>query len=184
MKKLLPVAVAAIALAAACTTDSKSTWQQYEQWRNANNSWLTQMQSKKDESGQPYYKTIVPSWAPGSFVLVHYFNDRKLTEGNLSPLFNSTVDTRYWLHDYEGTPVDSSTLVTSTGTKGVYRAQLSSLIPGWAAALSDMRCGDTAEIIVPYALAYGDQGSNALRPYSNLRFNVRLVDIPYYETNN
>lgn len=149
MKKLLPVAVAAIALAAACTTDSKSTWQQYEQWRNANNSWLAQMQSKKDESGQPYYKTIVPSWAPGSFVLVHYFNDRKLTEGNLSPLFNSTVDTRYWLHDYEGTPVDSSTLVTSTGTKGVYRAQLSSLIPGWAAALSDMRCGDTAEIIVP-----------------------------------
>jgi FKBP-type peptidyl-prolyl cis-trans isomerase FklB len=46
----------------------------------------------------------------------------------------------------------------------------------------DMRCGDTAEVVVPYGLAYGSQDRGTIKPYSNLQFNIRLVDIPNYET--
>ena len=44
-----------------------------------------------------------------------------------------------------------------------------------------MRCGDTAQVVLPYGVAYGSQNLGDIPPYSNLRFNIRLVDIPYYE---
>lgn len=181
MKKLL-IAIFAVGLAlCACNTNDKDTWDTYTDWRNLNNEWLKEQQTRVDSDGTPYYKMVLPSWNPGAFVLVHYFNDRALTEGNLSPLYTSTVDTRYYLHLYDGTPVDSSVTSSAGGVKGVYRAQLNNLVQGWAIAMSDMRCGDTAEVIIPYGVAYGAQENGHIKPYSNLRFNIRLVDIPYYE---
>ena len=57
------------------------------------------------------------------------------------------------------------------------RSQLSNLIDGWAAAVCNMNVGDTAEVIVPYALGYGTTSSGSVPAYSNLKFNIRLVDI-------
>ncbi len=181
MKKLLVIAASAIFITAACTSSEESTWQRYTEWREANNAWLSQLQSRTDADGKPYYETVVPEWNTGTFVLIHYFNDRAETEGNLSPLYTSTIDTRYEVHLYDGTGVDSSTNLTTYGP-GIYRSQLNNLVPGWGAALSKMRCGDTAEVIVPYALAYGNTSMGSVKPYSNLRFNIRLVDIYRYET--
>ena len=64
---------------------------------------------------------------------------------------------------------------------GVYRSTVSNNIQGWAIAQTYMRCGDTAEVIVPYGVGYGASGSSAIKPYSNLRFNIRLLDIYKYE---
>ncbi len=66
--------------------------------------------------------------------------------------------------------------------QGIYRSQVSGNVQGFAIALMDMRCGDTAEVVVPYGLAYGSQDRGTIKPYSNLQFNIRLVDIPNYET--
>lgn len=182
MKKVLYIAIFAMLGAAfACNDDEKSTWEEYTDWREANNAWLVQQQARKNTDGTPYFKTIVPEWNSGSFILIHYFNDRAETEGNLTPMSTSTVDTRYNLHLYDGTPIDSSANVTSTGVKGIFRSQVNSLIPGWGVALSDMRCGDTVEVIIPYQLAYGSQSSGDLKPYSNLQFNLRLENVYLYE---
>ena len=81
-----------------------------------------------------------------------------------------------WL--YNGTGVDSSLNISADG---IYQSRVNSNVQGWAIALQDMRCGDTAQVIMPYGVAYGAQSSNAIPPYSNLQFNIRLVDIPYYE---
>ena len=75
--------------------DDRDTWSQYQDWREANNQWLAEMQAKKNPDGSPYYKVVVPEWNPATFVLMHYFNDRAETEGNLSPLYTSTIDVRY-----------------------------------------------------------------------------------------
>lgn len=181
MKKISALAVGLLALCAACSDDDKSTWENYADWREANNAWLAQQQARTDADGQPYYRTVVPKWNPGNFILLRYCNDRSETEGNLTPMYTSTVDVRYKLHLYDGTPVDSSTNLTANGP-GVYRAQLNSLVPGWAVALSEMRCGDSVEVVIPYALGYGASDYSAIKPYSALRFNIRLVDIYKYET--
>ena len=180
MKKLLPIILAVVAVLVACNEDEKSTWDEYRDWRELNNSWLEELTAKTNDDGTPYYTKVVPGWNPDAYVLMHFYNDRKETEGNLSPLYTSTVATRYKLHLCDGTPVDSSDLLVSNGP-GIYQAQLNEQIQGWGIALPEMRCGDTAEVIIPYGVAYGAQKQGVMKPYSNLRFNVRLVDIPFYE---
>lgn len=175
MRKLLLCALGALLLplAIGCTKNDKSVWEEYAAYREANNAWLTEMQTRKNPDGTPYYKTIVPQWNPSIFVLIHYFNDRAETEGNLSPLSNSVIKANYHLSLYNGTGVDSA---------ANYQTRLNNTIAGWGVGLADMRCGDTAEIVIPYAAAYGNQSQGTMLPYSNLCFRVRLVDIPFYET--
>lgn len=168
----------------ACSDDdSDSVAVAYADWHEKNEAWIKEQQTRTNPDGSPYYTTLVPAWNNQAYVLIHYYNDRTLTQGNLSPLYTSTVDTRYHLSYYEGTPVDSSTNISTYGP-GIFRTQLSAVVEGWSIALMDMRCGDTAEVIVPYAQAYGVSTTTGILPYSNLKFQIRLVDIPYYEVNN
>ena len=186
MKKFLVILAALTASLAfislqSCNSDDETTWEKYREWRDFNQTWLEELQLQKNADGTPYYSVIVPRWNNGAYVLVHWFNDTTETRGNLSPLYTSTVDVRYKLHLADGTPADSSDNITSYGEKGIFRSSLSSVIQGWPIAFEAMHCGDTVEIIVPYQSGYGTQNLGAILPYSNLRFNVRLVDIPYYE---
>ena len=175
------IAILAVALGtSSCDNDEKTTWEEYAQWRESNEAWLKEQQALKNPDGTPYYNVIVPDWNPGSFVLIHYFNDRSETEGNLSPLYTSTIDTRYTLYLYNDTRVDSSAYNTDPAP-GIFRTRLNNTVQGWAMALTDMRCGDTAQVVLPYGVAYGSQNLGDIPPYSTLRFNIRLVDIPYYE---
>ena len=184
MKKLPIFLLGLIAVIAihSCKLDpQEDTWEYYKEWRDANNAWLEEQQSKTDEDGNPYYKKVIPEFDQSAYVLMHYFNDRKKTEGNLSPLYSSTVDVKYIGRLYDDEPFDSSYLQTTYGDS-IYRvAGLSNVVEGWAIALMDMRVGDSCEVIIPYQSAYGNQIREAIAPYSHLKFNLKLVDIPGYE---
>lgn len=183
----LTAIVALLALSApiftACNDDDSSkTDANYSAWNKANQAWLDEQQNRLDENGKSYYKKVVPTWNSSAYVLIHQFNDSEETKDNLVPLLTSTVDVRYRVTLYDGTPIDSSSTITSP-VPGALRTQLNSsgLISGWKIALTHMHVGDTCEIIIPYAQAYGITGLNTVKPYSNLVFNMRLLDIPYYE---
>ncbi len=182
MKKIILILTAALVLTAACDSDGeRTTWEKYSDWRELNNAWLEDMRTLTNEDGSPVYTVVRPDWNPEAMVLMRFINDPTENAGKLSPIYTSTIDVRYELHLCDSTAVDSSTNLTAYGTPGVFRSQLSALVQGWAVALPKMHCGDTAEIIIPYGLAYGTTSNGNIKPYSNLRFNVRLVDIPYYE---
>ncbi len=184
MKKLLYMACAILglgALATACNDDDyKDTWTTYADWRNDNEAWLKEQQARKNPDGTPYYEVVIPSWYNGAYVLVHRFGEPNT--GNLRPLSTSTIDVIYKGYNFQGERFDSSMTVTTYGRPGVQRFQLNSVIDGWTAAFETLHVGDTAEIICPYNMAYGENlVSNMIKPYSALRFNVRLVDIYAYE---
>ncbi len=185
MKKLLPILTTALIIAfalPACGDDNNGyNIEDYAEWDKINQAWLQEMKGRKNPDGTPYYTTLVPNWSPGAYVLIHYFNDRAETEGNLSPLYNSTVDVIYKGYNCKDEPFDSSTTVTQYGYPGVQRFQCNGTIQGWSIAMMDMRVGDTAEIVVPYQVGYGVSGMGNIAPFSNLRFNVRLHDIYRYE---
>lgn len=186
MKKILwfIVVAAVIPFLPACNNDDNEyDLNTFKAWKDQNEQWLKEMQAKKNPDGTPYYKTIVPSWNTGAFILMHYFNDRAETADNLSPLYTSTVDVRYIGYNCEDEPFDSSTLENAYGKLGIRRFQCNAVIQGWSIALMDMKVGDTAEIIVPYEIAYNTSNTGTILPYSNLRFNVRLDDIYRYEAN-
>ena len=190
MKKILLYISSAFALVAiavttaSCNEDSdKNTWETYAKWRDQNTSWYEDKKYAVDASGNPEYLTLTASWNPGAEVLIKYLNDRSLTVGNLSPMITSTVDVKYKGELYTGIPFDSSYLRTSPADS-IFRTVLSRTVEGWWIALTDMRVGDSARVIIPYSVGYGGTATASIPPFSTLVFDVKLVDIPYYEIRN
>lgn len=97
-----------------------------------------------------------------------------LTSGNgATPTAESTVETNYEGKLLDGTIFDSSFArgqSTSFPVNGV--------IAGWTEALQLMKEGDTWEITVPAALAYGSQGAGGqIGPHATLIFKVELIKV-------
>lgn len=165
-------------LTTSCNDDN--TWDDYKEWRVANEEFFDE-QHFLMEDGKNVYQTVTPTWNSGATILMRYLNDRKLTEGNLSPMLTSTVDVKYIGRLYNGVAFDSSYRNTASYGDSLFRTTPGSVIQGWTIALMNMRVGDSARIVIPYVLGYGASGSGSISPYSTLVFDVKLVDIPYYE---
>ncbi len=179
MKHLLYIAASLLVggmIATSCNDDNDN-WKEYAQWRDANTQWY-EAQKELTVGGKPYYTELSPAWFRNSGVLIHYFNDRSETAGNLSPMLTSTVSVKYKGMLYNGVGFDSTAVA---GSDSVRKFSLSGVIEGWKVALSDMHVGDSCEVIIPYSLAYGVNGSSGISPYSTLKFGIKLVDIPTYE---
>lgn len=54
------------------------------------------------------------------------------------------------------------------------RFQLSSLVPGWIEGVTKMNVGGRYIFYIPYELAYGEDGSGSVPPYSTLKFDITL----------
>lgn len=183
MRKLplfLILLVALIAIPSCGLDPETDSWEYYEDWRNANNEWLAEQAARTNPDGTPYFTKAVADFDANAYVLMHFFNDRSLTYKNLIPHYTSTCDVKYHVSLYDGTPVDSSYLMTANGDS-IYRFKPSAVITGWTIALMNMHVGDSCEVVIPYAQAYGASSSSDIKPYSNLTFLMKLVDIPYYE---
>lgn len=177
MKKLLFFPILILLIMAACTDGYSDLWTEYSDWRKANNEWIASQERRTNPDGTYYYQKIVPGWNPNAYVLIHYFNDRNLTAGNLVPLYTSTVSVKYIGRLYDDTPFDSSYTITDS----LFTTSVGSVISGWQIALQQMHVGDTCEVLIPYEQAYNTSSAGVILPFSCLKFNMKLVDIPYYE---
>ena len=158
--------------------DDENVWEAYADWRDTNKAWVVEQETLMDEDGvTPYYQKVTPVWNPNAHVLMHWFNDRSETQDNLVPMLTSTVATKYQLFSMDDDKLDSSEGLDD----GLFFTKVSSVIDGWQIALMNMHVGDTVQIVIPYQSAYGGISQGRIQPYSALRFNVRLSDIPAYE---
>ena len=171
------MAIMAITMLDSCLGNTISD--EYKGWRESNEAWYEQQAA----SGQ-YTKLIAP-WDPSAQVLMRWHNDTMLTRGNLKPLITSTVDVKYRLRLYDGVRADSSyTSSSATRSDSIYRAMVNQNVEGWMIALTHMHVGDSCTVIIPYQQGYGsNKKSDVLVPYSNLIFDLKLVDIYKYKAN-
>lgn len=180
MKKIYLLIIPVIVfIVVSCKVES-DTWEKYSGWRNDNITWLMEQELKKNSDGTPYYTKLVPSWDDQAYVLIKYFNDTMLTKDNLKPLYTSTVDVKYIGRLYNDEPFDSS-YNNTTPADSIYRTKLTKVIGGWVIAMEHMHIGDSCEVLIPYPQAYGRDSRGIIKPYSALRFNIKLVGIPGYE---
>lgn len=169
------LAVVSIMMLDSCL--GKSIYDEYKDWRETNDEWY----SLQKASGQ--YTLLTAPWDPSATTLIRWHNDTMLTRNNLKPLISSTVDVKYHLSLYDGTPVDSSYVSTSPADS-IFRTKLSGVVEGWMIALTRMHVGDSCTIIVPYQQGYGStKMSDLLLPYTDLVFDIKLVDIYKYKAN-
>lgn len=80
---------------------------------------------------------------------------------------------------YKGTLLDGTMFDSSYDRQPYpFPLGLGQVIPGWNEGIALMSKGEKGMLYIPYYLAYGDRGSGELiKPYSNLVFEVELVDI-------
>ena len=167
------MAVVAITMLDSCLVNN--VYDEYKEWREKNDEWYQQQKA----SGQ--YKVLTAAWDPSAQVLMRWHNDTMQTKGNLKPLLTSTVDVKYRLRLYDNTVVDSSYNLTSPADS-IYRAMINQNVEGWMIALTNMHVGDSCTVIIPYQQGYGSSTkSDVLVPYSNLIFDLKLVDIYKYK---
>lgn len=177
MKHLTTVVLTALLACIAMSCGKESIWDKYEEWRLENNAWYLEQKELKGPDGQLWYHELTPWWNPTSGVLAHYYNDTTLNRDNLSPLQSSTVSVQYRGTFYNDAAFDSSyTMVDSIMTTA-----LDKVIVGWQVALYSMHIGDSVDVVIPYTQAYGISGNGGIPPYTALKFNIKLVGIPYYE---
>lgn len=178
MKKFFyTVILAVVALTMLDSCLGKNVFDEYKDWREKNDQWYSQQAS----SGQ--YTVVTASWDPSAQVLMRWHNDTMLTRNNLKPLITSTIDVKYHLSLYDGTPVDSSYYLLSPADS-IYRSVLNQNVEGWMIALTHMHVGDSCTVIVPYHQGYGSaKKTEILLPYSTLVFDIKLKDIYKYKAN-
>lgn len=78
---------------------------------------------------------------------------------------------------YHGTLINGAVFDSSVdrGEPAVFG--VTQVIPGWTEALKLMPVGSKWKLYIPYNLAYGSQDRGTIKPFSNLVFEVELLDI-------
>lgn len=179
MNKFLPAILLLLLFLPSCLGNDDDTLEKYKDWYEKNNQYLTDAENRM-ENGEKYYQRIVPVWSPGNYLLMRWHNDRSLTEKNLQPLSNSTVDLKYELQNINGDVIDSSYASTTYGDS-IARFKPNGTVLGFWTALTNMHEGDSVTAVVPYAAGYGANGSGSVLPYSTLIFNIKLKKVVAYE---
>ena len=156
-----------------CMGDDKSNWELYKDWREFNDNWLIEQTVRTNPDGTAYYQRCVMPTDPQAYVLMH--NIGEVHTDSLKPLYTSATKVNYTLRLANDSIVDQGTN---------FRSQLNStsLIAGWGISIMQLHVGDSARFVVPYAIGYGATGAGEnIPPYSNLVFDIKLLDITAYE---
>lgn len=166
-------AVALVGFSISSCDDDDITIDDYKEWRDFNNKWLIEQTLLNNPNGTAYYERMPSPIDPTAYVLMHPVGE--INTENLKPLYTSVTKVNYTLRLANDSLVDQ-------GTDFVSMLNSQSLIAGWSMAIMQLHVGDSAQFIIPYELGYGISGAGTILPYSNLQFNIRLVDIVNYET--
>ncbi len=130
-----------------------------------------------------YQKVTVPGFVGNdAFVYMQWLEHGS---GTASPAMTDYVRVHYrgylltsWAKD------NTQGLFESNFDQEVVSPRLvSGTIPGFAAALQNMKVGDRVSVVIPWYLAYGSAAQGSIPSYSALRFELRLLAIDGNTTN-
>lgn len=142
-------------------------------------SWRLQNENafKNYEKEEGYEKVTIDGFAP--FVYVKWFEKVERNSKSVFPIETSRVVIHYQLSRIVG---DTSIIETNYDNEAgtffsLNRGASEQIIVGLRIALQNMLVGDEAEVIIPWFLAYGQHGGKSIRPYTALKYRVRLDEI-------
>lgn len=87
----------------------------------------------------------------------------------------SDVKAHYILSNAFGEEIENSYLGEQQG-RGIPAFPLSGVIQGWQLAVPQMQKGGKYRLYLPYDIAYGENGTGSIPPYSTLIFEMEIID--------
>ena len=78
---------------------------------------------------------------------------------------------------YHGTLIDGRVFDSSVDRGEPASFPLNRVIPGWTEGVQLMNVGSKYRFYIPYNLAYGENGTGSIPPFSTLIFDVELISI-------
>lgn len=105
-----------------------------------------------------------------------------LVEGEGTPVEAgriAVVHYTLWLYDTEAEGGRGERLQSSkdSGRTFSFNVGQGGVIPGWDQGVPGMKVGGTRELIIPYRLAYGENGNSGIPPKADLIFEIDLLEI-------
>ncbi len=79
---------------------------------------------------------------------------------------------------YTGTLTDGTKFDSSVDRNEPFEFQVGQgVIKGWSEIIKEMPVGSKWTVYIPYDLAYGNADRGAIKPYSNLIFDIELISV-------
>ena len=168
-------------MVSSCSEESEEI-NEYDNWQQRNeeamNQWATNSTLRKIKT---FSKDETVTGTVGDYIYVQVL---ETGEGTDSPLYNDTVRVAYRgrfipTASYSNGYVFDQTYLGdfSWATAGMTDFTVtSSLRDGFSTALMNMHKGDRWLVYMPYQLGYGTTAYNSIPAYSNLIFDIALLD--------
>lgn len=169
-------------IVSSCSEDSE-TEGDFDNWEKKNEAVLNQWAA--NSSYRRILSYTLNASTTGNYKNLDYIYVEVLETGSgtVSPLYTDSVLVAYRgryipTQTYpDGLVFDQSYLDDfNWQTAGFYRSNVSDFIEGFTTALMNMHPGDRWRVHIPYDLAYGSGGSTSILGYSNLTFDMALLD--------
>ncbi len=140
------------------------------------------------KQGQTLPNTGTVAYKPEDYIIVHI---NETGTGTTSPIYTDSVRVHYQGRIIPSTTYTSGLIFDTSWSGNIFNAKTSraahwavkesqnnNLIinTGLTTALQKMHAGDHWTVYIPYQLGYGTQAHNGVPAYSNLIFDLRLVD--------
>lgn len=94
---------------------------------------------------------------------------KKIPEG-------SDVQAHYILKNSKGEMVENSYTSSMQRNQPAPTFSLNGVVEGWQKAVPEMRKGGRYQLVLPYDLAYGEQGNQGIQPFETLTFEMEILD--------
>ncbi len=88
----------------------------------------------------------------------------------------SDVQANYILTNSSGKVIENSYVRSAQSNQPAPSFSLKNVVKGWQLAIPKMRVGGRYKLVLPYDLAYGEQGNQGIQPYETLTFEIEIVD--------
>ena len=175
---MLPLAVAV----SSCSEDSNEV-DEFENWEERNNAAITQWSNNSAlRKIKSYTKDQMTGGTSSDYIYVEVLESGSETETE-SPLFSDNVWVAYrgryipTVSYPEGYIFDQSYEGEfDWRTADMVEFSVSGVVTGFSTALMQMHRGDRWRVYIPYHLGYGTSSSTSIRGYSNLIFDIALLD--------
>ncbi|HLW40622.1 MAG TPA: FKBP-type peptidyl-prolyl cis-trans isomerase [Brumimicrobium sp.] len=86
------------------------------------------------------------------------------------------VKAHYVLTNSSGEVVEDSYMTSAQGNRPAPTFSLNGVVEGWQLGIPKMKVGGKYRLVLPYNLAYGENGNRGIQPFETLTFEIEVLE--------